>query len=535
MHRTEFKAGMRSALCMTRKVRSLYEEGHTAYWLPPLVLAGEKGPIGRVKSGDSVIFCCRRGEREIQLTRAFVDKEFAEFPRERLDPLTFIPLTLYHPNFRHLPVAFPPQHIQETLGEVVSRHGLGQLRLAEKEKQPHVTYFFNGGRMNPFPGEVDRCVDSFLEDPPRALPLLVNALKEELAERETAFVLLNLATGDLMGHSTKIEPKIHCAEAVDQALQAILDLAREHNYWVAITADHGLLEDHGPPAGPPNHSHTTHAVPFVLVGGASGESPPLAPEGILGDVAPTLLALLDLPRPSAMSGRSLLQTEEGKVAKVLLIILDGWGIGEPGHINPIELANTPCWDAISRRPMAHLGASGQAVGLLPGFRGNSESGHMNLGAGRVVLQDEVRIQQAIDSGTFAENASFNQAIEDARHRGGALHLLGFLSQKSSHGSINYVLELLKLARRKEFEQVYVHLITGGPHLLTEERSDLPDPDGASSLLPKAGKEMARIGVGTVVTVVGRGLALDRGGSYETKTRPAYEALVLGKGIEVRLT
>ena len=524
--------GLHSARLMMQAMEKLYDKGHTDYWLPPLVLVDRHGSVGRVRSGDSLIFCCRRGEREIQLTRAFVEKEFAEFPRERLDPLTFVPLTLYHPTLRHLPVAFPPQHVQETLGEVVSRHGLAQLRLAEKEKHPHVTYFFNGGRAESFPGEVDRCVDSFLEDPPRALPLLVNALEKELAERETAFVLLNLATGDLMGHSTKIEPKIHCAEAVDQALQAILDLAREHNYWVAITADHGLLEDHGPPAGPPNDSHTVHAVPFTIVD-PKGESPQFTPEGILGDVAPTLLTLLNLPRPSAMSGRSLLQIEGGKAAKVLLIILDGWGIGEPGHLNPIELANTPCWDAISRRPMAHLGASGQAVGLLPGFRGNSESGHMNLGAGRIVLQDDVRIQQAIDSGTFAENASFNRAIEDARHRGGALHLLGFLSQKSSHGSINYVLELLKLARRKEFEQVYIHLITSGPHLITEGRSALPDC--ASNLLQRASEEIARIGVGTVVTVVGRGLALDRGGDYETKTRLVYEALVLGEGIKVSLT
>lgn len=523
--------GLQSARLMMKAIEKLYDKGHTDYWLPPLVLVDRHGPVGRVRSGDSVIFCCRRGEREIQLTRAFVEKEFAEFPRERLDPLTFVPLTLYHPSLRHLPVAFPPKHVQDTLGEVLSRHGLGQLRLAEKEKHPHVTYFFNGGRAEPFPGEVDRCVDSFLENPPEALPLLVGVLEKEFAAQDYSFVLINLATGDLMGHSTKIEPKIHCAEAVDRALQAILDLAREHNYWVAITADHGLLEDHGPPAGPQNDSHTVHAVPFAIVD-PKGKSPQLTPEGILGDMAPTLLTLLNLPRPSVMSGRSLLRAKGVKAAKVLLIILDGWGIGEPGHLNPIELANTPCWDAISRGPMAHLVASGQGVGLLPGFRGNSESGHMNLGAGRVVLQDDVRIQQAIESETFAENASFNRAIEDARHRGGALHLLGFLSQKSSHGLIDYVLELLKLACRKEFEQVYVHLITSGPHLLTEGRSTLPDC--ALNLLQRASEEIARIGVGTVVTVVGRGLALDRGGDYETKTRSAYEALVLGKGIKVLL-
>jgi len=514
--------GLRSTLRMVQKVEKLYRKGHTDYWLPPLVLVDRNGPMGRVRSGDSLIFCCRRGEREIQLTRAFVEERFTEFHRQRLDLFTFVPLTLYHPNLRHLPIAFASQEIQETLGEVISRHGFGQLRLAEKEKYAHVTYFFSGGRATPFPGEVDRCVQSFLGDPPRSLPQLVNTLEEEFVEREAHLVVLNLATGDLMGHSTKIEPKIRCAEAVDQALQGILGLARKYNYWTAITADHGLLEDHGPSAGPPNNSHTVHSVPFVLVS-TNGGSPQLAREGILGDVAPTLLASLGLPQPRAMSGRSLLRGEEPKAEKVLLIILDGWGMGEPEHVNPIELANTPCWDVISRLPMVHLRASGRAVGLLPGRRGNSEAGHMNLGAGRIVLQDDVQIQQAIKSGSFAENASFHRAIDDARARSGALHLLGLVSDKSSHGSVDYVLELLKFARGKGFDNVYVHLITDG-------RST--PPGSAPDLLRRAGEEIERIRVGTVVTVVGRGLALDRSGDYMGKTQRVYRALVYGQGIPV---
>jgi len=111
--------------CMIHKVRSLYKDGHTAYWLPPLVLMGKEKPIGRIKQGDSVIFCCRRGEREIQLTRAFTDQHFKGFSRKRLKPLTFVPFTLYHPDLRDLPVAFAPQGIQETLGEVLCHRGLG--------------------------------------------------------------------------------------------------------------------------------------------------------------------------------------------------------------------------------------------------------------------------------------------------------------------------------------------------------------------------------------------------------------------------
>ncbi|MBC7099484.1 phosphoglycerate mutase (2,3-diphosphoglycerate-independent) [Candidatus Bipolaricaulota bacterium] len=519
----EASQGLRSVELMAERVEALYEEGHTDYWLPALVLTGPQGPIGRVRAGDSLIFCCRRGEREIQLTRAFVDGEFTEFPRRRLEPLTFVPLTLYHPDFRHLPVAFAPQRLDDTLGEVISRQGRAQLRLAEKEKYAHVTYFFSGGRTEPFPGEVDRGVPSFLDDPPRALPLLLSALEEELSLRPTLAVV-NVATGDIMGHYAELGPKVRCAEEVDRALGAILKLAEKNGYWTAVTADHGLLEDHGPKGGPPNVSHTTHPVPFLLVG-PHGESLRLAQEGILGDVAPTLLELLNIPRPAAMTGRSLLLERVPRADRVLVVILDGWGLGKAGHVNPIELARTPNWDELSRRPMAHLAASGEAVGLLSGRKGNSEAGHMNLGAGRVVPQDEVRIKQAIETGTFSENPAFHRAIEEAQSRGGALHLLGLLSENSSHGSMGYVLELLKLARRKGCLRVFVHLITDG-------RST--QPGSAPALLRGFGKEMERIGVGTLVTLVGRGLALDRGGDYVGKTRKAYRALVLGEGIPVPL-
>jgi len=521
---TEARLDLRSVELMAEKVEALYKEGHTDYWLPPLVLTGPQGPIGRVRSGDSLIFCCRRGEREIQLTRAFVDDKLAEFPRQRLEPLTFVPLTLYHPSLAYLPVAFAPQNVEDTLGEVISRHGHTQLRLAEKEKYAHVTYFFSGGRTEPFPGEVDRRVPSFLDDPPRSLPLLLSALENELSSRRPTLAVVNVATGDIMGHYQELEPKIRCAEEVDRALGKILKLAEKNGYWTAVTADHGLLEDHGPEGGPPNVSHTTHPVPFLLVG-PRGESLRLTQEGILGDVTSTILELLDLPRPAAMTGRSLLVEEAPLAERALLVILDGWGLGKVGHVNPIELARTPNWDKLSRRPMARLAASGEAVGLLPGRKGNSEAGHMNLGAGRIVPQDEVRIQAAIESGTFAENPAFHRAIEDAQARGGALHLLGLLSEKSSHGSMDYVLELLKLARRKSCDRVFVHLITDG-------RST--QPGSAPDLLRSFGEGLAQIGVGTLVTLVGRGLALDRGEDYKGKTQQVYRALVQGEGIPVPL-
>jgi len=522
MQVTELEAGTRDIQCMIQKVTSLYKDGHTAYWLPPLVLMGKEGPIGRIKQGDSVIFCCRRGEREIQLTQAFTDQHFKGFSRKRLHPLTFVPFTLYHPDLRDLPVAFAPRGIEETMGEALSHRDLTQFHIAEQEKYSHVTYFFNGGRADPFPGEVDQLVPSFPDEPLRAPSILVETLGKAIAQITFPFVILNIASGDLVGHYPDLEPKMACAETVDRALGKILEIAREHDYWIAVTADHGLLEEHGLPGSAPNTSHTTHPVPFVLVS-PGGEKPELKRKGILADVAPTLLSMMGNSKPDVMTGSQLIRGEVPRVKRVMLVILDGWGLGKKGHINPIELAKTPHWDRLSRRSMARLEASGDAVGLLPNLKGNSEAGHMNLGAGRVVKQDDVRIQDAIESGTFMDNPAFHMAINDVKIRNGSLHLLGILSQISSHGSMDYVIELLRLAKKKGLEEVFVHLITDGRSSQSER---------VPMLLDELGKEMKRIGIGRLVTLVGRGLALDRGGDYENKTRRVYDALVLGDAIPV---
>ena len=505
-------------------IDALYNEGTSAYWIPPLILTDKDGPIGRIKPDDAVIFCCRRGEREVQLTRAFVDAPFAGFPRERIDPLTFVPLTLYHPDFRSLPVAFHPQRIDHTLAEVVSKSALRQLHLAEQEKCAHVTYFFNGGRTDPFPGEIDLSVPSFLDDPLKAPPLLTSELRRALSKERYPFVVINIASGDLIGHYPDLEAKIDCAEAVDRALGEVLSIAKKNGYWTAITADHGLLEEHGLAGGPVNTSHTTHPVPFLLIP-PSGKPPALANKGRLADVAPTILSLLHIAAPQEMTGKSLIGGEIPGAERVMLVILDGWGLGVEGHINPIEGARTPVWDELIRQPMARLSASGEDVGLLPGQKGNSESGHMNMGAGRVIVQDDVRIARAIESGTFGHNAAFRHAIDDVKRRDSSLHLLGILSWSSSHGSVEYPLQLLRLARDEGLRRVYLHLITDG-------RST--QPGRSSRLLREVGEEIARIGVGMIVTLVGRGYALDRGGDYAGKTKVVYEALVEGKGKQVEL-
>lgn len=508
----------RSTQLMAEAVERRLSEGQTDYWLDPLVLSQEGHPIGRIAAGDAVVFCCRRGEREIQLTRAFVDEEFGGFPRARLSPLSFVPLTLYHPDLRHLKTAFAPQDIPNTLGEVISRAGLPQLRVGEAEKYAHVTYFLSGGRWEPYPGEVDRRVPSDLSDPVRALPALIDALVDGLDTVRPAFAAVNIATGDILGHTTTLGLKVMCAEAVDRALGQVVHAAAARGFWTAITADHGLLEDCGPRGGPPNSSHTTNPVPFLLLGPA-GQRPEVCPSGRLADVAPTLLAMLGLDRPEEMTGEVLLTSPIPCADRVLLIVLDGWGLASVDRVDPVALARTPLWDELAAGPMARLDASGEAVGLLPGRKGNSEAGHLNLGAGRVVLQDDVRIEQAIRARTFAEVPAFRDAIAAARARGGDLHLLGLLSEASSHGSIDYVVELLRLAAQERM-QTFVHVITDG-------RST--EPGTAPQLLRRLGQKIVEIGVGRLATAMGRGIALDRGGDYQTKTRRAYNALTLGEG------
>jgi 2,3-bisphosphoglycerate-independent phosphoglycerate mutase len=214
----------------------------------------------------------------------------------------------------------------------------------------------------------------------------------------------------------------------------------------------------------------------------------------------------------------------GGKRRVLLLILDGWGIGPADATNPIYLAETPVWDHLLRRyPSSRLQASGEAVGLQPGKPGNSEAGHLNIGAGRVILQDDVRLDQALEDGSFAANETFGRVMDGVSQRGTSLHLLALLSEKSSHGSITYPLELLKMAKKRGLAPVYLHVIFDG-------RST--EPGSAPDLLEKLQAQIDEIGLGQIVSGLGRGLALDRDGNYD-KIKRAYDALVFGVGRKCR--
>ena len=411
------------ATALAQGVKTLYSEGQTDYSLDPLVLVDHAGsPLGRIQDGDTVIFCCRRGEREIELTEAFTETGFCHFPRPDLQNLKFIPLTLYHDKFKNLPIAFAPTKIKDTLGETLSRAGLRQLRTSESEKFAHVTFFFNGGNNQPFPGEQDICIPSirgvpFEQVPELSLPQVVEQVQRGMQENYD-LIVSNFANGDVIGHTSNNEAKIQCATLVDRHLGEVLEAAKRLGYVTIITADHGNLEEMSNADGTPNVAHTCNLVPFFLVDPA-WSSTTCTRDGKLADLAPTVLSALGIQQPAAMDGATLAPDYKwGGRRHVLLIILDGWGLGKKDGANPIFLAETPVWDNLVRNyPYSQLKAAGDAVGLQAGKAGNSEAGHMNIGAGRVVLQDDVRLDLGMSDGTFYTNEVFLQAIEGVKKKG----------------------------------------------------------------------------------------------------------------------
>ena len=506
-------------------VRELYREGQTDYSLEPIVLVDAQGKaLGRIEDGDAVIFCCRRGEREVQLTEAFVERDRELFPRREFQNLTFVILTLYHDKFVGLPVAFAPTKIKDTLGETVSRAGRRQLHVAESEKYAHVTFFLNGGNNQPFPGEDDVGVPS-----PRGVPFdqvpelsAAQVSKQVVAGIAKGYDLIvaNLANGDVIGHTQNNEAKIACAGFVDERLGQMVSAALAADYVVIVTADHGNLEVMTKPDGTPHLSHTANPVPLLVVDPRAKARLEVR-DGKLADVAPTVLQALGVAPPGAMEGASLASGHDwGGPRRVLVVILDGWGIGKDDGTNPIWLAQTPVLDDLTRRHgLARLQASGEAVGLRSGLPGNSEAGHMSIGAGRAVLQDDVRLDRAMQDGSFYTNEVLCGAIEEVKQRNASLHLIGLLTEKSSHGSIDYPLALLRMAKASGVSRVYLHIIFDG-------RST--EPGSAPAMLVKLDRQVDEIGVGQIVTGVGRGIALDRDGNY-AKTKRAYDALVFGGG------
>ena len=206
---------------LARAVEAAYAQGQTDYSLEPMALEDENGnPVGKIRGGDHVVFCCRRGEREIELTEAFVDPAFDKFDRPYLTDLEFVIMTMYHDKFKDLPIAFAPEKVVMPLAQVISEAGLTQFHCAESEKYAHVTFFFNGGRNEPFPGETDVRVPSpkgipFDQKPELSLPEVAEKVKGAV-DTGYDFILTNFANGDVIGHTANTQAKLKAAATVSR-------------------------------------------------------------------------------------------------------------------------------------------------------------------------------------------------------------------------------------------------------------------------------------------------------------------------------
>jgi len=289
----------------------------------PTVITEHGQPVGRVSHQDAVIFFNFRADRARELTKAFVLPGFAKFPREYLSGLYFVTMTEYE---KDLPVevAFPPETIDTPLAKVIAEAGLKQLHIAETEKYAHVTFFFNGGQEKAFVGE-ERIlipsprVDSYADKPEMsAKEITQRAIKEIMAKRYD-FIVMNFANGDMVSHTGDLKATIKACEAVDNGVKKIVEATLAHNGVVVITADHGNAEELiNLQSGNMDKEHSTYPVPLIIVGrhwegktGGGADSPNsdlslVKPAGLLSDVAPTILKIMDLPKPDDMTGRSLL-------------------------------------------------------------------------------------------------------------------------------------------------------------------------------------------------------------------------------------
>ncbi len=284
-----------------------YAENVTDEFIKPLTAVDANDtPIATIQNDDVVIFFNFRTDRGRELTEALSQKDFHEHTMHKLN-LYYVTMTNYNDTYQNVHVVYDKDNITETLGEVLEKHNKTQIRIAETEKYPHVTFFFSGGREQPFHGETrilrnSPKVATYDLHPEMSAFELKDALVPELKEGKVDFVCLNFANGDMVGHTGVMAAAIKACEAVDKCVKEVVEAALENNYTTLIIADHGNCETMINPDGSPNTAHTTNPVPIILV----DKEKINIRDGVLGDIAPTILELMGIQKPEVMTGKSLL-------------------------------------------------------------------------------------------------------------------------------------------------------------------------------------------------------------------------------------
>lgn len=289
-------------------ISASYERGISDEFVEPMVIHENGQPVATIKEGDAVLFFNFRTDRGRQLTRALTQENMPEEGMHTLQ-LHYSTMTRYDETFEGVEVLYDKENIQKSLGETLAAHGKTQIRIAETEKYPHVTFFFNGGKEEPFSGE-ERIlcpspkVATYDLQPEMSAFEIRDKITPKLQAREPDFVCLNFANPDMVGHTGVFEAAVKACETVDLCTSQLVETALANGYTALVTADHGNADRMKNPDGTPHTAHTTTLVPLFLIE-PKGEKHSIT-DGKLGDLAPTILTLMDVPIPEEMSGNVLI-------------------------------------------------------------------------------------------------------------------------------------------------------------------------------------------------------------------------------------
>lgn len=288
-------------------IQNSYDNDITDEFIKPIILQENGASVATINNDDVVIFFNFRTDRGRELTEMLSQKDMHEYNTHKLS-LHYVTMTNYDENFEGTNVIYNKDNITETLGEIISKAGKTQIRIAETEKYPHVTFFFSGGQEQPFDGESrilrnSPKVATYDLKPEMSAYELRDALVPELQKGDVDFVCLNFANGDMVGHTGVMEAAIKACEAVDQCVKDVVIAGLENQYSIIMIADHGNCETMINPDGTPHTAHTTNPVPFILIDNDQIK----VKDGVLGGIAPTILELMGIEKPKAMTQDSLLK------------------------------------------------------------------------------------------------------------------------------------------------------------------------------------------------------------------------------------
>ena len=291
-------------------IKASYEADVTDEFIKPIVITGADGqPLAKIEEGDAVIFMNFRNDRAREITAVLTQNDMPDFGMKVIPNLYYCCMTPYDASFTGLHILFDKELVQDTLGEVVSKAGKRQLRIAETEKYAHVTFFFNGGRETPFENEDRILVNSpkvatYDLQPEMSAPEVTEKLVEAINTEKEDLIILNFANGDMVGHTGVYDAICKAVKCIDGCVEKVVNAAIEHGYAILLTADHGNADNAVNPDGSPNTTHSLNLVQFIVIN--AGDDVKEVKDGALCNVAPTILKLMGIPQPAAMEAEPLI-------------------------------------------------------------------------------------------------------------------------------------------------------------------------------------------------------------------------------------